>query len=95
LAIVDQALAGDSNVDGVMPVLRVEAPVVNEAKGQSEPRIRLVGLDPTRIQQFGGLKDTNGKTIDLASIATDGVVLSKKAADKLNRSRRRQDHGLL
>src|SRR6476659_1943239 len=66
LTTVDQALSGDSNVDGVMPVLRVEAPVVNEAKGQSEPRIRLVGLDPNRIQQFGGLKDTDGKTIDLA-----------------------------
>ncbi|HEY7031443.1 MAG TPA: FtsX-like permease family protein [Thermomicrobiales bacterium] len=84
LGTVEQALAGDHNVDGIMPVLKVEAPVVDEAKGQSEPNVTLVGLDPTKLDQFGGLKDTNGKTIDLAAIPVDGVVLSKKAADDLD-----------
>src|SRR5215211_5445527 len=38
---VEQALSGDDNVDGIMCVLRIEAPVINEAKGQSEPSIML------------------------------------------------------
>ncbi|MEA2515917.1 MAG: putative transport system permease protein, partial [Thermomicrobiales bacterium] len=84
LGTVEQALADDKNVDGIMPVLRVEAPVVVEAKGQSEPGIMLVGLDPSRVEQFGGLKDTAGKTIDLAAIPAEGVVLSAKAAEDLN-----------
>ncbi|MEA2527602.1 MAG: putative transport system permease protein, partial [Thermomicrobiales bacterium] len=84
LGTVEQALADDKNVDGIMPVLRVEAPVVVEAKGQSEPGIMLVGLDPSRVEQFGGLKDTAGKTIDLAAIPAEGVVLSAKAAENLN-----------
>src|SRR5215211_2136579 len=81
---VERALAGDPNVDGIMGVLRIEAPVVDEAKGQSEPNILLVGVDPARVDQFGGLKDSSGKTIDLAAMPADGVVLSAKAAEDLN-----------
>lgn len=84
LGTVRQALAGDKNVDGIMAVLRVPAPVIDEAKGQSEPSMMLVGLDPAATGQFGGLKDTSGKTIDLAAIPANGVVLSKRAADALN-----------
>src|SRR6266508_2460556 len=35
LGTVEQALDGDDNVDGIMPVLRLQAPVVDEAKRQS------------------------------------------------------------
>jgi putative ABC transport system permease protein len=83
LATVEQALAGDGNVDGIMPVLKVQAPVVDEARGQSEPSLTLVGLDPARVDRFGGLKDSRGQAIDLATIPADGVVLSQMAADDL------------
>lgn len=83
LQTVETILAGDNSVDGIMAVLRVQAPVVDEAKGQSEPSVMLSGIDPARVEQFGGLKDTSGKTIDLASIPADGVVLSESAAENL------------
>ncbi len=84
LTTVDNAVAGDPNVDGVMPELRQQIPVVNESKQLSEPTATLVGLDPTRLDGFGGLKATDGSTIDLGTIPADSIVLGKHTAESLN-----------
>ena len=60
LATVDGALADDPNVDGVMPILDARVSVVNETKQQAEPDMILIGADPARFADFGGLKGTNG-----------------------------------
>jgi putative ABC transport system permease protein len=83
LNVVEQALKGDDNVDGVAPILLETVPVQNLGKGQSEPSITLSGFDPSRLDAFGGLKTPDGKTIDLGAIPANGVVLSKNAADDL------------
>jgi putative ABC transport system permease protein len=83
LSLVDQTLDGDPNVDGVMPLLEQHAPVVNPVRNLSEADVVLVGLDQSRLDAFGGLKTTNGETIDLATIGSDAVVLSERAADAL------------
>jgi putative ABC transport system permease protein len=84
LALVDRTLAGDPNVDGILPFLDTRVPVVNEAAGQVEPHMVLTGIDPTRLDGFGGLPAIDGGTIDLASIGTNGVVISEEAADQLS-----------
>ena len=84
LSTVDGALTDDPNVDGVMPILDARVSAVNETMQQAEPAMILIGADPSRFGDFGGLKGTNGESIDLATIAIDGVVLSDKAADDLD-----------
>ncbi|MEA2511122.1 MAG: putative transport system permease protein, partial [Thermomicrobiales bacterium] len=84
LALVDRTLAGDPNVDGIMPFLDARVPVVHEAAGQVEPNVVLTGLDPSRLAGFGGLAAPGGGTVDLAGLATDGVVISEEAADQLS-----------
>ncbi|MGH2559241.1 MAG: ABC transporter permease [Thermomicrobiales bacterium] len=83
LTIVDEAFAGDDNVDGIMPVLDTRVPVVHEAARLSEPDVVLAGVDPARTEQFGGLQDAAGGTIDLAALPAGTVVLSELAADEL------------
>jgi putative ABC transport system permease protein len=83
LNLVEQTLAGDPNVDGVMPLLEEHVPAVNPTSNLGEPDVVVVGLDPARVDTFGGLKATNGDAIDLATIGSDAVVLSERAADKL------------
>ncbi|CAN5645165.1 hypothetical protein BH09CHL1_BH09CHL1_01110 [soil metagenome] len=83
LQLVQQSLSGNSDVDGVMPVLDVRAPVTFAAAGQNEPNTVITGLDPAAIGQFGGLISTNGESIDLATIPAQSVVLSETLASNL------------
>jgi putative ABC transport system permease protein len=83
LSLVEQTLTGDPNVDGVMPLLEEHLPAINPAANLAEPDVVVTGLDPTRLDVFGGLKATNGDKIDLAAIGDDAVVLSERAADAL------------
>jgi len=84
LALTEEALAGNEDVDGIMPLLDVRVPVMNHEAGQSEPNAILTGIDPTRLEQFDGLRSTDGGTIDLAAIPDGQVVISEKAAEVLD-----------
>ncbi len=46
LADVESALAGDTNVDGLLPLLDARASIVNAAKQLAEPGIILSGMTP-------------------------------------------------
>ncbi|HEX3301381.1 MAG TPA: FtsX-like permease family protein [Thermomicrobiales bacterium] len=84
LTLVEQTLAGDPQVDGIMPILLEPVPVVDQSSGQAEPQVTIAGLDPSRIDQFGGLHDRDGHKIDLAALPEGTVVLSKAAAEDLD-----------
>jgi putative ABC transport system permease protein len=84
LARIESALAGDANVDGIMPILDARVSVVNETKQQADPAINLIGADPSRLLAFGGIKALDGGEIDLGGLAPDAVVLSETAADELD-----------
>jgi putative ABC transport system permease protein len=84
LALVDRTFAGDPNVDGIMPFLDAHVPVIHEAAGQVEPNVTLTGIEPSRLNGFGGLPASDGGTIDLAALGADGVVISEGAADQLD-----------
>ncbi|HVL26393.1 MAG TPA: FtsX-like permease family protein [Thermomicrobiales bacterium] len=84
LGLVESAVAGDDSVDGVMPLLDVRVPVINETAGQVEPSVILTGIDPARLDAFGGLKAANGGTVDLGAVGDGQVVISEKAAEALD-----------
>ncbi|HEV2109476.1 MAG TPA: FtsX-like permease family protein, partial [Thermomicrobiales bacterium] len=80
---IDDGLAGDPDVDGIMPILLETLPVIAEESGQSEPVSYLVGVDPSRLDQFGGLRTVEGDDIDLAATAPNEVVISETMAEDL------------
>jgi putative ABC transport system permease protein len=84
------ALDGNPDVDGVMPILSEPVPVTNLRTKLSEPSLLMTGIDPQAVDSFGGLKDLDGKPIDLTLMS--GIVLSESAADKLDA---RIDDGLI
>ena len=93
-----QAFDGDPLVDGVMPVLLETVPAIvleagstiDQPKGQQEPVAFLIGVDPGQLENFGGLRNVEGGTIDLVAATapleaggTEGVVLSESMAEDL------------
>jgi putative ABC transport system permease protein len=84
LQVFDQGLGNDPDVDGIMPILLESLPVVAEQAGQSEPVSYLVGVDPTRLEQFGGLRGVDGQDIDLGATAPNEAVVSEKMAEDLS-----------
>ena len=74
-------LAGNPDVDEVMPVLAEPIPALNPRTKLSEPAIAAVGLDASQVGAFGGLTDLDGRGIDLNGLPPDGIVLGKCAAD--------------
>jgi putative ABC transport system permease protein len=83
LTVVEDALRDDPRVAGVMPILYEGLPAVNVTRGQSEPDVTLSGVDPNRLEPFGGLIGVDGQPIDLDAIPAGTVVLSEAAAGKL------------
>jgi putative ABC transport system permease protein len=86
-AIADELearFADDPDIAAVMPLLTVGAPVVNPDSGLSEPGAILTGVDPDRLDGFGGLQTPNGARIDLAGLPAGSVVISDDLADELD-----------
>ncbi|MEX2314501.1 MAG: hypothetical protein WD628_02205, partial [Thermomicrobiales bacterium] len=73
---VDRVAASIPEIDGVMPMLDARVPVINHGAQLAEPDVILSGLDSSRIDLFGGLKGTDGKTIDLAGLGAETAVVS-------------------
>lgn len=84
LELVDRALAGNADVQAVMPILETRLPVMHDATGLADPEVLVVGVDPQRVDAFGGIESTSGGVIDLASLAPGEVVVSEKLAGALD-----------
>jgi putative ABC transport system permease protein len=74
----------DPDIDGFMPFLFEPVPAINDRTKLSEPAVTLVGIDPERLERLGGLRLAGGGKADLGALGTDDVLLSKRAADKLD-----------
>ena len=84
---IEAAFQDSDLVDGVLPVLIQRVPaikLVDNKPSLSEPSVYLVGIDPVRAEQFGGLKEADGTPIDLAGLPIDQVVISEDLADSLD-----------
>jgi ABC-type lipoprotein release transport system permease subunit len=78
-------LSGDPNIDGFLPVLFEQAPVVNPVREQSEPLIQFAGVDTMLLDGFPDvISAETGDELDVASLAPDEVFMNKSAADELD-----------
>ena len=83
-ASLEQALRGDPNIDGLLPVIVEEVPVIEPTQRQSAPNARFVGLDETRLGAFPDVVDLNGNLLDVAALAEDEVYINESLADELD-----------
>ncbi len=82
--IVEQALADNPDVDGLMPALFEFVPAINSRTELSTPQVYLIGIDPDRVEDFGGLRTPGGEVIDLTGLLQTEVVISESAAEVLD-----------
>lgn len=80
---LDSAVADDPQIEGLMPMLDVRAAVLNETRQLAEPDIILSGIDPGRLDAFGGFTATDGTAFDMTGIGPGGIVLSEGLATDL------------
>ncbi len=83
LGLVDQAAAGNADIDGVIPGLLIPVPTINNQNQLSTPQSLIVGFDPNRADQFGGLQSVSGGTVDIAALPEGSVVISEGMADEI------------
>ncbi len=81
---LEAALADNPDIEGVMPVLSVAVPVVNTDAQLSEPSAILSGVDPARMDSFGGFSTPDGQSLDLASMPEGTVIISEDLAGNTN-----------
>src|SRR3954447_2674989 len=84
LGLVQSTLADDDNVRAVAPIVFELVPIMNDTSGLGEPAANLSGMNPDDVATFGGLRNVDGGTIDLASLSEGQVVINKTAQDKLD-----------
>jgi len=83
-AVLEQRFAGDEDMEAFIPVLLEPVGAVNQRSLLSEPSIILSGIDPARMERAGGLRRADGGAVELASLGSNEILLSERAADKLN-----------
>ena len=78
------AVAGDPNVDGVMPLIWEGTGVQNVTTRQTEPRVTVFAPDPAQMEGFGVIHDVAGGTVSMADLNLVEVYLNEKAAAELS-----------
>lgn len=78
--MLETQFQNDPDIAAFMPVLNISAPVVNDGSGLSEPMAIISGVDPTRLDAFGGFTSINGERIDFANLPEGTVVVSRDLA---------------
>jgi putative ABC transport system permease protein len=86
LVPVERAALGSGLVDAVTPAIVEPVAVQDVSSRQSEPRVTLFASDPRRLEAFGTIEDTAGRTVTLADLSPGEVFLNAKAAEKLDAS---------
>ena len=82
-----EAIEGDpdAKIDGFLPILRSDVPIVNARSRQSEPVVNFVGLDTTSLAGFPDVIDVeSGELLDVTSLAPNEVFMNESAADVLD-----------
>ena len=77
-------VAGDSRVDGVMPLIREKLPVLNESTEKTNAGTFVVGIDVSSLDGFEDLRNVDGDLADLAAVGSGGVIINKSLADDLD-----------
>ena len=89
-SVVDRVrseLDGDQRIDGIMPLVREQMPVVNEESKKTLASAVVVGAKLDSITGFDGLIGTEeeGRTkVDLAAMQDGEVIINRPMADELD-----------
>ncbi|MCH8064961.1 MAG: FtsX-like permease family protein [Chloroflexi bacterium] len=76
--------ASISEIDGVLPVLRGDVPVINPRSRQSEPVVNIAGLDTASLDGFPDIVSIDsGEVLDVGALAANEVYMNESAADDL------------
>lgn len=78
------ALSANDNIDGIMPQIAASAPVQNQRTQLTEGQMNIVGLDPSRMDGFGGLALSGGGETRLDDLAASEVYLSENGVDEID-----------
>jgi putative ABC transport system permease protein len=81
---VEAAVSGESAIDGLLPQLDARAAIVSESSQLAEPDIIVSGVDPSRIDAFGGLTAPDGTSLDLGVLGQNELILSESLATDLD-----------
>jgi ABC-type lipoprotein release transport system permease subunit len=76
--------ADDPNIDGYLPALFEQVPIVSPESGLSEPAATFAGLDADSLDGFPDIiSTTTGELLDLSSLADDEAFINESGADEL------------
>ncbi|MEO9254168.1 MAG: FtsX-like permease family protein [Tepidiformaceae bacterium] len=78
---IEQQFANDPSIKGFVPYIREVVPTVDTRTRLNHAFSRLVATVPGSLDKFGGLKDVDGKQVNLAP---NEIALNKALADKVN-----------
>lgn len=79
------AVADDPNIDGFLPMLFEQVPVVNPSANLSEPVIQIAGMDAGSLEGFPDVISVEtGETLDIASLGDDELFMNAAAAEDLD-----------
>ncbi len=81
---VRKALDADPNVEGVVPFIHEQGPVVDPASRLSQPQVDILGMVDAADKGFDPLLDAEGKRLRVDALRPGEVYLSETTANKLN-----------
>jgi ABC-type lipoprotein release transport system permease subunit len=81
---VREAVEGDSRVDGVMPLIREQLPVLNEATDKTVAGTSVVGVDLASLDGFDSLQNFGGGSADLAGLGDGKTLINRSLSRKLD-----------
>ena len=81
-AVLDLTLQ-DSRVDGVLPQIRENLPVLDNRTQLTEARMNVVGLDGGRTAGFGDITSTSGERVTVASLGSAEALINETAAEEI------------
>ena len=81
---IERDLAGLDTIDGLTAQLAETAPTVDLRTSLSEGQMRVVGIDPARMEGFGAFTLTSGGEVRLDGLAQGEAYLNKPAAKELD-----------
>ena len=84
---VDAVLASvdnDSRVDGAMPQIREDLPILNPGNGLTSVGAPILGLETSRVAGFDDIRTIDGKTFAVGALGARGILLNENMAEDLD-----------
>ena len=84
--VVLASVDGDTRVDGAMPQIRTDLPILNSGNKLTSVGAPLLGLNTARMRGFDAIRTTGGKSFEVESLGARDILLNEGMADDLDAS---------